>query len=54
MQLFDRRQPRQPEGFAPDDDRQRQRRGGSEGQRDVAQCLAAREQVLDQVDDAEA
>jgi hypothetical protein len=29
MQLLDRRQPRQPEGFAPDDDRQRQRRGGA-------------------------
>ncbi len=54
MQLFDRRQPRQPEGFAPDHDRQRQRRGGGECQRDVAQRFAAREQILDQVDDAEA
>ncbi len=54
MQLLDRRQPRQPEGFAPDDDRQRQRRGGGECQRDVAERFAARKQILDQVDDAEA
>ena len=54
MQFFDGRQPRQPEGFAPDDDRQRQCCGGSEGQRDIAQGFAAREQVLDQIDDAEA
>ena len=52
MQLFDRRQPRQPERFAPDHDRQRQRCGGSECQRDIAQRFAAREQVLDQIDDA--
>ena len=54
MQLFDRRQPRHPERFAPDDDRQRECRGDGEGQRDIAERLTTREQILDQVDDAEA
>ena len=53
VQLLDRRQPRQPERLARDHDGQRQRRGNRKCQRDIAQGLVAREQILDQVDDAE-
>ena len=53
VQLLDRRQPRHPERFAPDDNRQRQRSGDGEDQRDIAERLTAGKEILDQVDDAE-
>ena len=53
VQLLDGGKPRQSEGFARDHDRQRQRGGDGKRQRDVTHGLAAREQILDQVDNAE-
>ncbi len=54
MQFLDGCQPRQPERFACDHDSQRQRRDHCKAQSEEAQALAARKQILDQIDDAEA
>ena len=52
MQFLDCRQSRQPKGFASDHDGQRYRRNGCEPKAKKAKALAARKQILDQVDDA--
>ena len=53
MQFLDRREPRQPERFARDDDDKRQRGGDGKRQPEKAEALAARKQILDQTGDAE-
>ena len=53
MQFFDGRQPRQAERFARDDNGQCQRGGGRKAETEKAESLATREQILDQLRDAE-
>ena len=53
MQFFDGRQPRQPICLARDHDQKRQRGGEGQGQSEKAEAFVAREQVLDQMGDAE-
>jgi hypothetical protein len=53
MQLFDCSKPSQAERLPRDDDDQRQRRENRKAQSEKPKAFAAREQVFDQIDDAE-
>src|SRR3954452_21697416 len=53
VQLLDRSQPHQAERLAADDYGKRQPRGGGKAEADITKALAAREEILDQLDDAE-
>ena len=53
MQLLDGRKPRQTHGLANDDDQKRDRGHDGERQAEKAEFLIAREQILDQANDAE-
>ena len=53
VQFLDGRKAHQRRKLAPDDDAERERGGGGEGEAEEAEAFAAREQILDQMGDAE-